>query len=350
MESREQVEQLAAEWIARRGSAAWTTADASELEAWLTQSVSHRVAYYRLNAAWTEAGRVRALGGAKLPVADVLDVRTERGEITKRRGVMRFAIAAGVLVLMAAGLGVFLYQTLASNRFTTVVGGLQSVPMADGSRVTLNTDSQLRIVLSDRARTVDLDRGEAFFEVAHDPKRPFVVQVGNRRITALGTQFSVRREGNLVRVVVTEGAVRLESVGPALLPHEDVAARDSTESFGTADLPRVKILSAGSVARVSGDDVFIQTHPVAEVVQSLTWRRGLLTFRDTPLADAVAEFNRYNSRKIVIDDPAIAALEVGGVFRATNLDVFVRLLEQGFAVNATVEADRIILTASPHHP
>ncbi len=201
--------------------------------------------------------------------------------------------------------------------------------MTDGSRVTLNTDSEIRIRLSDRQRTVDIDHGEAFFQVAHDPHRPFIVKAGKRRLIAVGTEFSVRREDERLRVVVSDGTVRYEGAA--------VAAANAA----SAD---VVLLPAGSIVRVEGEAVLVQQRPVAEAERNLTWRNGLLTFRDTPLAEAVAEFNRYNSRKIVIEDPAIATLTVGGVFRANNVDPFVHLLERGFAIRADVRPDRVVLS------
>ena len=179
----------------------------------------------------------------------------------------------------------------------------------------------------DRERVVEIERGEAFFEVAHDPNRPFIVKAGDRRVIAVGTQFSVRRVGADLRVVVSEGTVRYES--------------------SATDSPAPTLLPAGSMARARGDAIQVQQRPVTEAERSLTWRNGLLTFRNTPLAEAVAEFNRYNVRQIVIEDPAIAGLEVGGVFRSRNVEPFVHLLEHGFAVQATIQADRIVLSASP---
>jgi transmembrane sensor len=205
--------------------------------------------------------------------------------------------------------------------------------MSDGSRVTLNTDSDIRVWLDNRERVVEIDRGEAFFEVAHDPRRPFVVTAGERRVIAVGTQFSVRRERADLRVIVAEGTVRYEG-----------HARNTPRRAGTAAGPDAVLLPAGSIARIEGDAVRLQRLPVDEAERNLTWRNGLLTFRGTPLSEAIAEFNRYNTRKLVIEDPAIGSLEVGGVFRSNNVEPFVRLLERGFAIQAAVETDRIVLT------
>jgi transmembrane sensor len=330
METRDDIEHAAATWIARRDSGTWTDADATSLEAWLAESVGHRVAYYRLNAAWSEAGRVRALRagapvvaaarGAVVRPATTPSLETPLAAEKPRRRPLVLAAAASVLILIAATtLVTFRHERSPTpQHFTTVVGGLQAIPMSDGSRVTLNTDSDLLIALTAHERSVAIEHGEAFFEVAHDPSRPFVVKVGARRVIAVGTQFSVRREGADVRVVVAEGIVRFDDV----------------------------LLPAGSVARAQGDEaVQVQRLAVADAERSLTWRNGFITFRNTPLAEAVAELNRYNTHKIVIEDPAIAAIKVGGVFRAGNVDPFVRLLERGFGIQSAVEPDRIVLKA-----
>ncbi len=292
METREEIEQTAAAWIAQRDSGAWTEADAASLQEWLGQSVGHRVAYYRLNSAWTEAARVPALAATATASAP-------RQRPARRLAVL--AIAASVLILLAGTFVAFKDEMFHTHRFTTAIGELQIIPMSDGSHVTLNTDSEIGISLNDRERVVEIDRGEAFFEVAHDPRRPFIVRAGARRVIAVGTQFSVRRERGDLRVIVTEGTVRYES-----------HARDTPPSAGAASASDVVLLPAGSIARAEGDGVQVRQLPVTEAERNLTWRNGFLTFRDTPLADAVAEFNRYNTRKIVIEDPTIATLEVGG--------------------------------------
>jgi transmembrane sensor len=216
------------------------------------------------------------------------------------------------------------------ERYATPVGGLASVPMADGSKVTLNTDSQIRIALTDTERRVELGHGEAFFEVSKDPKRPFVVRAGDKRVIAVGTKFSVRRDGDDVEIVVTEGKVRVED-----------GAMGEGSRVGSADV----FLTPGSIARADEAGVLVQRKTLPEAEEQLSWRTGWLMFRDQELADAIAEFNRYNVSKIVIQDPAIASLRIEGNFRATNVEAFVRLLESGFPVRAEVRDDQILLTA-----
>jgi transmembrane sensor len=198
--------------------------------------------------------------------------------------------------------------------------------MADGSKVMLNTDTQLRVAMTDEERRIDLKRGEAFFDVAKDPHRPFVVTAGTERVIAVGTKFAVRRDAGSVRVVVTEGAVRMETLGK--------------------DIVDARPLAAGTVARTSEAGLLLQTKPLPEAEEYLSWRDGVLVFRETTLANAIAEFNRYNTHKIVIEDAAVAEMRVAGNFRSTNVDAFVRLLGQGYPLRVERHHDKIVLKAN----
>jgi transmembrane sensor len=353
-DSRESAEEAASSFIARRESGAWTDADAAALEQWLAESVGHRAAYYRLNAGWERLGRLKALGADRGLgpewVADqappaTLDQRVPprhraRPGVGSGRRHRRLWAAAASLALLAVGL--YTWHTLGwqRDRYATPIGATETLPLADGSRVLLNTNSAIHIAFSPSERRVDLEQGEAYFEVAHDQTRPFVVKVGGERVIAVGTQFAVRQDGAVLRVSVTQGTVRLARGESPL-----AAAGQLVHSPGGSpgDAAQV-LLPAGSIARVESQAVLVQRRPVSEVEQSLSWRSGILTFRDTPLAEAVAEFNRYNTRRIVIRDSALANLQVGGIFRATKIDPFVHLLQQGLPVEATVENDTIMLS------
>jgi transmembrane sensor len=318
MESREQSEQAAAAWIARRDSGEWGEAEAAAFNEWLAASPSHRVAYYRLNAAWQETGRLQALVGNAQPVP-------KRPQLTQRQ--LRWRSLAAALVL-AVGVSLVVFKATNAPRGThaTVVGGLESVPMVDGSRVLLNTNSQVSIALSEHERRVELKQGEAFFQVAKDPNRPFVVVAGDKRIIAVGTAFSVRRDGDEMRLIVSEGTVRMETPSEHIKPPGP--------------------LSAGSIVRAHRDALLVQTEAMADIERSLSWRNGVLTFRDTPLSTAVSEFNRYNTRPIVIEDERVAALQIGGIFRATQPEAFVRLLSEGFPIHVVMDDERIVLRAN----
>lgn len=341
MESREQAEQAAISWIARRETGPWSPADATAFEQWLAGSTTREVAYYRFKKTWQETGRLEALSNGPLPERPLADAfEALNASALGRSGSARrwYALAACVVLSVSAALFVFRDEVLGVHRYATAVGGLTAIPLPDGSRVTLNTDSRLRVSITDRERRMILERGEAYFEVAKDPRRPFVVAAGEKRVVAVGTSFSVRRQGEDIRVSVTEGAVRFLAFPgqPSQLPQSGAAVAPRDQGV---------LLPSGSVAHVESTGVLVEQKPVAEIEQQLTWRSGVLTFRDTPLVDAVGEFNRYNERKIFIEDPDIAAIEVGGVFRSTDLDPFIRLIENGLALRVSQNGDRIVLSA-----
>jgi transmembrane sensor len=320
---REIAEEEALRFITRRAQPSWTEEDAARLEAWLSAAAGHQAAYFRLNIAWQEAGRLQALG--------TMPARSARSAFGPVRA---WALAACVVMALAGGALFFRDALFSKSSYSTVVGGLQTIPTRDGSKVTLNTDSRVRVRFDEAQRSVELTQGEAFFEVARDAKRPFIVTAGKKRIVAIGTQFSVRREGDEdVRVVVAEGTVRVESTEPT----------SAGDGAGTV------LLKAGAIAQSKAGAVLVQKRSVAEVEQRLTWRTGILTFRGTTLAEAVAEFNRYNEHKIVIEDAQIAGIEVGGVFRSTNVEPFVQLLEDGFDVAAVSQDGKIVLRAKFVH-
>lgn len=345
MSNRQQAEEVASRWIAQRETGSWTDADAAALAAWLAESASHRVAYYRFHAAWKEAGRMavfrtpRAVADEVAAYAAAVDAApAEPTLLTQRRPmawVARISLAASVLIAVVALSWFWLAQQ--GTQFQTAVGGLATIPTADGSRLTLNTDTRLRVAMTKTARRVQLERGEAFFEVAKDAQRPFIVSVGDRSVIAVGTAFSIRHDGNDVRVSVTEGAVKMVPKQNAAQVLADLASEVSRED--------VVLLPAGSIATSIAGAVLVKQTDIEELERSLTWRSGMLTFRDTPLADAVAEFNRYNQRQIVIEDPAIASIEVGGIFLATNLETFLSLLEDGFSVAVKEENDKVVLVS-----
>ncbi len=320
IESALEIEERAAHWLVRRQEAKWGAADQARLEAWLRESTAHEVAYLRLEAGWGKVERLAAL--RRSPIPPTQPRRTGRPPRVKSRIGSHpgaWGIAAAGLLLGLVILAV--YQRSPANRvYATDVGGHEIVRLADGSRIELNTGTRVQVDLTSQARTVRLLRGEAYFEVAHDRSRPFVVYAGGRRLTVLGTKFSVRLDpgANRVQLAVAEGRVQLEGLQPQ---------SDSQ--------PMIAI--GGDRAVAEGSSMRLESRSLAAVSDDLSWRRGLLTFDQTSLTAAAEEFNRYNRTRIVIE-PAAAAIQIGGRFEAKNVDAFARLLQTGFGLQV-VESD-----------
>ncbi len=351
---RQQIEEQAATFLQKRDTGPWTPADEAALSAWKEASIAHLVAYLRIEAAWEAMGRLKALGAglphrqAPTPEAITAAASPNLSEqpsasptlaesdpaIAHRRHPAYKTVAVAASLLVMAGLAFGGYQRwFQGDSYATPVGGVASVLLEDGSHITLNTDSRVRVVLGATERHVDLTQGEAFFEVAKDSRRPFVVQAKGTRIIAVGTQFSVRREaGNQVQVLVTEGKVRIAPVDA------------NHGSYTLFPGPQRDMLTAGEAAHIGNDGLKVREEPALQAEDALAWRDGYLVFRDTSLAEAVAEFNRYSVYQIVVQDPEIGAMPLTGKFRATNSEAFINLLERTFHIQAQTASGEIILS------
>jgi transmembrane sensor len=306
------IEQLASLWLAREDRGL-TPEERLQLDAWLAESSLHHVSYLRLKASWRRADRLAALGAGI--------ARPPEQRISRATRLAAMAAAIAVLFWSAAYVA---HRLDDGKTYATTVGGRQVVQLADGTRMELNTNTRVRAQVTDSLRRITLDAGEAYFEVVHDARRPFVVYAGNRRITDLGTKFSVFRNGDDVRVVVREGRVQVETIG-------------------MADAAAPVIADAGREVLVREAQIFVTPKPEEELANGLSWRNGLLVFRQQTLAEAAEQFNRYNDRQIFVAGSA-RKIRIGGSFKANNLDVFVQLLHDGFGLSVNDQGDRIVVS------
>lgn len=316
------IQTRAAEWILARDRFDDEAGLRAKFEAWLAADARHRTAYLELDRAWRVADGLKTWrphdGGVD---PDVLRrSRSRRVDSTRR-----YAMAAMLLVAVMAGAwGAWFAWT--ADVYGTGKGEFRRVLLADGSLLQLNTDTRVRVRLAKDRRVIELLRGEGHFTVAHDTSRPFDVIAAERVIRAVGTAFTVRiRNPEDVEVVVTEGTVTLSSS----------ATGDPAEKPAP--------ISAMHVARAQPQAVSVKPVAVPEMSRLLAWQTGELIFDDVTLGEAVAEFNRYNNRQLVIADPHIAALRVGGNFHATDLDAFVRALGASFGIEAQASAQALTL-------
>jgi transmembrane sensor len=307
--SADETELTAAAWLGREDRGL-TAQERDALDLWLSQSSLNKVAYLRLKAAWRRADRLAALK-SPMPAA-----RGQGGLLL--RPLAMSAIAAGALLL---GVGAyFTRHTPSGQDYATTIGKIQAVRLADGTQVELNTNTRLHADVT--GRTVRLDSGEAYFDVVHDASRPFTVYAGNRRITDIGTKFSVFREGDDVRVTVREGKVRVEVLDETGVP---------------------VVAQAGHAVVTKGGETLVLTKPDRDIDQDLGWRSGMLIFNQQTLAEAAEQFNRYNERQIFVEGPA-RKIRIGGSFKADNVDVFVLLLHRGFGLSVNEQGDRIVVS------
>lgn len=292
------VEDQAADWFDKKHFWPWTEAEESAFNAWLAQSPAHEIAYWRLEAGWTRAERMAAL---KHPLRRT--AKLESGRIFS--GAVRAAAAFAVLCLLGLSFG--LPSRTQEATYSTPIGAHRIVQLADGSTIELNTNTSLKVLNDRRTRQVTLEKGEAFFNIKHDAAHPFVVLAAGRKVTDLGTKFILRLDGyKRLVMTLTEGRARLDATTA------DQGHRQAT-------------LEPGDVAIATDVALRLKKSAPRDVVRELGWREGKLIFDHTTLADAVAQFNRYNTQQLRIDDPAIAARTVSGTFRTTNTSDFASL-------------------------
>jgi len=233
-----------------------------------------------------------------------------------------FAALAASIACAVVAVAAFVLSSPKFVLYETPVGGREHVVLDDGSRITLNTNTRLRARLTATERIVELERGEALFSVAHDPERPFEVTSRGVTARAVGTEFSARaREDGLVETRVLEGVVAMSQ-----------PRRWFGVPFGRRAVR--PLLHAGDRALIDDDTVLIERIGSKEIERGLLWRTGKIAFIGETLAEAVAEFNRYSPRRLVIADPELAARRFGGQFETTDPDSFVQGLVETFGVRA----------------
>jgi transmembrane sensor len=321
------IEEKAAIWLARR-DAGIKAGEEAEFAAWLATDARHRAAYLRLSLAWERSARLSRLRPEGEPIdADLLAPPSALSFWDRWRRPLSLAaslaVAAMLVVWWVAGSG-------ATRTYGTEIGGLSRVVLQDGSAVTLNTDSELRVHFTRERRQAELVRGEAHFQVAHDAERPFEVAVAGRIVRAVGTAFDVRLgEGRAVEVMVTEGRVAL------------VGASDQGPTSTRA--PALTTLAAGESAVANGSEVSVRRIAATEVSRRLAWESGELSFQGETLSQAVAEFNRYNRRKLKVDDPSIGGLAIGGNFQALDVESFIGALDRSFGIHSKTAVDGTVI-------
>ncbi|HVR52091.1 MAG TPA: FecR domain-containing protein [Pseudorhodoferax sp.] len=332
----------AATWVSRHRDGL-DAAGERELQAWLAADPRHQAAYDDMDETF---GRLQDLPGAEvqqlragLPAAAAAPVPRpaprRAGPASPGRRAWLFDLgrrfpqaATAAAVVAAAGGGWIGWQRWQDrptfeNAYAAARGQQLRLTLPDGSDLALDTATQVRVRLYRDRREVHLLEGQAMFVVQADPAQPFHVLAGGLRVTVVGTRFSVRhtRSGlaaDQTQVVVEEGLVRVEPYPPAAgMPHgsgeDTVMLRDgqSVRADSAGRLQAAAQVPPGSVA---------------------PWREGRVNFDNTPLAQALAELERYGATGLVVRDPAVAALRVGGSFQLRRVEAFAESLPKQLPV------------------
>ncbi|MBU4436270.1 MAG: FecR domain-containing protein [Alphaproteobacteria bacterium] len=301
----------AAAWFARLQGDNILAEDRRAFERWLNRDPRHADAWDHVTTTWNNLTLLEADPALAALRAEALGAGVASPRGMNRRAVGVLAAAGVVAAVGAAIFGRRLLPILSAAEpsaedpvFTTAVGEQSTFRLADNSVVTLSTDSAVRVDHWKSERRLTLLRGQAFFEVAKDPSRPFVVAAGDKRVTAVGTAFDVRMEPGKLSVTLVEGRVRI--AGPSPRGNRTIE------------------MSAGSrfVAATAADWVVA----AVDTAKESSWLQGRLVFDGEPLSDVVDEMNRFSQRKLWIADPRVGATPVSGVFKTGQLDAFVAAL------------------------
>lgn len=274
----------AAAWLTRLQGAERTEAAEAAFKAWLAEDAAHARAFARVTDTWD------IIPGAATLAAEASVPRARRPR--QRTWLAAAACLAGVLI---AGTGTWMY--LRDPVYRTAVGEQRTVTLSDGTSIMLNTDTELTVSYRKTERLIKLERGEAYFDDVTNPNRPFVVQVGDRQVRALGTVFDVRRNVDSLAVLLVAGGVEVSQ-------RQD-AASDARPA-------QAVVLSPGE--RLTLDDQGGKVLDRPKPAEITAWSKGQLMFDNATLGDAITEFDRYGGTPVELGDPALASLGVSGVF------------------------------------
>jgi transmembrane sensor len=315
------------EWLAEAGNNGLTASQKAALADWLRESPTHVREFLQTTlihqdlgelqispeqiAIWISDAKSASRAPTRIALAFDATDRTPSGNgghvasrAARKPRVWLAAACLGTLVVAAAL--VFRWE---EGRYSTPFGEQRIVTLADGSVIELNTDSALNVRFTEHQRAIQMIKGEAFFRVAHDTRRPFVVSTGEASVKAVGTQFNVRMSSDSTLVSVVEGSVEVRDETP-----------DAQAAAGASSVIRVTTGEEASIRPVrpqtSRKRLAIANIAASSAERSASWTQGRVEFENTPLADVLSDFQRYRDVRILVDDESIRELKLTGSFDA----------------------------------
>jgi transmembrane sensor len=330
-------------WIARLHGDDRNSAVEAGFRQWLEAHPLNARAFELSTEVWEDSQNLRRV----VPFAH--DVPKAR----PRRFRFPFPVVAAIATLAVVAMVVLIAEVLHFRHegVATGVGEQRLLTLEDGSRVFLNTATRIVVHFDKAARRVELEAGEALFDVAKHPGRPFIVEAGDRQVTALGTSFAIRRDRDRTAVTLVEGRIAVTPV------RQDLSAGSSemSEPARTAARQESQVRASGArdaFTLTPGQRLTIAGNQPAEVDtpsldKTLAWRRGQVVLDDTPLTAAVSEMNRYNAVKLTIEGPEAAALVVSGLFQAGDSMSFANVIARAYGLRVLERGDEIVLAGVP---
>jgi transmembrane sensor len=321
----------AAQWLAERAEGLGPAQERA-LAQWRRADARHEAAFARLE-------RAQALL-ERLPFAaeHLADLRAPAATPARRRRWIALAGAGAAAAALIVAAAVWRAQPApapaAGTDYATSAGGYERVLLADGSTLELNAESAARVRFSAAERRVELLAGEAHFSVARDPARPFVVAAGGVAVRAVGTAFNVTLQSAAVEVLVTEGVVQLDATATA-------TASARAEPIPLLNPGQRAVVALAPVSPAAA--VVVTSASTGEMARALAWQEPLLRLGGATLAELAAGFEARTGRRVVLADPALATLRLGGRFRADDIEGFASLLATTLGIDVERAADGAIV-------
>ncbi len=337
-----QIRAEATEWLIRFSESEADASMRGEFNEWLRTSPEHVRGYLRVSAFWQEAHRIsgqnvrediEALVQLAHKEGNIVPLELDAGErAPQRRKIVRGVWASAAAILLAVGIGVATwYGQHRGPVYSTGIGEQRTINLPDGSIVLINARSRIKVNFTGAERGIDLREGQALFKVAHNRARPFIVRSGGASVRAVGTQFDVYRKKSGTVVTVVEGRVSVSK------PSRSTFA--GAEHASETELHAGVLVSAGEQAVITARSARRNRMPHPEAATA--WTEGLLVFEGAPLSEVVHEFNRQNTRRLVLANADLAGLRISGTFPASGAERIVRFLQERFDVVVTESDDEI---------
>jgi len=331
------IQEQASLWISRLDRDL-SDAETEQLGFWLEQSPKHHQTLLEMAAYWDD---LTALN--QLSTLFPLRASTKKGN----RRYARFAIAASLVLVSLLSLNNLSLNNFWSSQgvhqannqsFNTTVGEQANFMLPDGTKIHLNTDSNVTVAYTLGHRKLTLLKGEASFDVAKDKNRPFTVIVGSQSFTALGTVFNVQKnDDKAMELVVTEGRVLIAKAQQSVAQLSEMIDQDSAGSLDAT------IVISGEKAVIASDiEAPVIKVPLQQLQRDLAWQQGMLIFEGEPLDQALIEVSRYTATKFNIMEPHLAKLKVAGYFKAGDIDGLLASLNSNFNIVTNRNNDNVI--------
>lgn len=330
-------QEAAAMWLVLLDDGPLDAQQKRDFEQWLEESPLHVEMFLDTLATWDGMSSLSNL--SEVFPLERLEVKKESEDVWANwLGWRWIGSSAAILGLLVLVLGYFVVM---AGYYETDIGQVKTIQLADGSEISLNTDTKVKVSFSKNVRRVDLLQGEAFFKVARDVQRPFLVIANEKVVTAVGTAFSVYKRNGVVKVAVSEGVVQLQSSEISPSPEEDKAQR---KAIATKPAPPV-YLESGHLALLNYTEITIEPVDIEVIEKDQAWRRHMLIFEGERLSEVIAEVQRYTSLHLIVDDN-IRDISVGGYFRSDDIEGILKALAYNFDLEVAKTQNEVKLKAS----